>query len=202
MALSDGETAGPPNGSAMPIASTTRTPHDGARERLRALGAAAFAHVNGSLERHLHGTERLLRRFGNREAVCLAGLYHAVYGTAGITGRLVDADARDAIVAIIGAEAEDLAYLYGACDRERFHPRIGSPLQRLFIDRFSGAQYRLSEPQFAGFCEITLANEVELALDNADFRKRHADELMHLFERMRNVVSAAAYATAQQVFQS
>ena len=181
---------------------TARAANDGASERLRALGADAFAHVNGTLEHHLHGTERLLRRFGNREAVCVAGLYHAVYGTDGITGYLVPPDARDAIVAIIGTEAEDLVYLYGACDRVRFHPRFGTPLQRLFVDRFSESQYPVSEPQLRDFCEITVANEIELALGNRAFRTRHAAELLQLFDRMRGLVSDAAYAMAQHVLRS
>jgi len=186
---------------AMTGSSTARAARDHPGERLRALGAEAFAHVNGTLDRHLHGTERLLRRFGNREAVCLAGLYHAVYGTAGIRGRLVDPRARTVIVDIIGADAEALAYLYGACDRERFHPRIGTAAQRTFVDRFSGAQYSIVDSQLRGFCEITLANEVELAQGNAAYRMRHAGELMQLFARMRHHVSAAAYATAREVFQ-
>lgn len=101
--------------------------------RLHALGAGRFIHVNGTLERHLRGTQRLLRRFGGRDALCLAGLYHAVYGTDGISGRLVELGARKAIAAVIGDEAERMVYLYAACDRDRFHPRIGTPMQRVFV---------------------------------------------------------------------
>jgi hypothetical protein len=160
--------------------------------RLRALGAATFPHVNGTLERHLHGTERLLCQWGNREAVCVAGLYHAVYGTDGIEGRLVGPEAREAIAAVIGSEAEALAYLYGACDRERFHRRIGSDIQTMFVDRFTGCERSISEATLRGFCEITVANELELALDNADFRRRHADALLELVRRMGGLISDRA----------
>ena len=54
---------------------------------LRALGADAIAHVAGSLAAHLERTEGWLRRFGAREALCRAGLWHAVYG--------IDADESD-----------------------------------------------------------------------------------------------------------
>jgi len=47
---------------------------------LVAIGADAFPHVSGSLARHLAATERLLRNWGSRDALCIAGLYHAVYG--------------------------------------------------------------------------------------------------------------------------
>src|SRR5579864_1151588 len=104
--------------------STTMSVPEFALRQLHALGAGAFAHVNGSLALHLRGTEALLRRWGNREAVCLGGLYHAVYGTDRITGSLADLGMREAIAAVLGSEGEELAYLYGACARETFHPRI------------------------------------------------------------------------------
>ena len=172
-----------------------------ARARLHALGADAFAHLNGTLEAHLLGTERLLRRFGNEEAVCLAGLYHAVYGTDGITGALMPPgdEARSSVAALIGDEAESLAYLYGACDRERFHPRIGTPSQRLFADRFVNTSYWIDDMQLRAFCEISVANEVELGRVNPFFAVRHARELP-LFAWMRPLVTEAAYAMAREVF--
>jgi hypothetical protein len=168
-------------------------------ERLHALGAGAFPHVNGSLERHLHATAQLLQDWGNCEAVCLAGLYHAVYGTDGIDGCLVGLDAREAIAAVIGMEAEALAYLYGACDRERFHPRIGTAMQDRFVDRFTGDEYTITDTALRDFCEITVANELELALGNREFRRRHADALEELFGRMRGLVSDAAFNAAFEV---
>ena len=165
-------------------------------ERLHALGAGTFPHVNGTLERHLEGTERLLRQWGNREMVCVAGLYHAVYGTDGIEGCLTGLDTREALARVIGVEAESLVYLYGACDRERFHPRIGTPAQNAFVDRFAGREYPIGDAQLRDFCEITVANELDLALCNQDFARRHADELLELFGRMRGAISAAAERAA------
>ena len=175
---------------------TSRTPLD---ERLHALGAGAFPHVNGTLERHLHGTERLLREWGNRDAVCVAGLYHAVYGTDGIRGCLTGLDTRDVVARVIGDEAESIAYLYGACDRERFHRRIGTPAQHAFVDRFAGCEYPIGDGALRDFCEITVANELELALGNIDFARRHADELLALFGRMRGAISIAAARAAFDV---
>jgi hypothetical protein len=164
---------------------------------LRTLGADAFVHVNGSLALHLRGTERLLRRWGCREALCLAGLYHAVYGTDRITGCLVDLGQRTAIAGVIGVEAEGLAYLYGACARETFHPRIGTPEQRIYTDRFTGSEYRITQSQLCDLCEVTVANEVDLALGNDRFRTRHGRELMDFFDRMRGLASEAALAAAR-----
>jgi hypothetical protein len=160
--------------------------------QLQRLGAARFAHVNGTLEQHLYATMRLLRRWGNRGPVCVAGLYHAVYGTGGIAGRLAGLDARTAIAEVIGKEAEALAYLYGACDRERFHPRIGTASQSTFVDRFTNGEYEISEAELRAFCEMTVANELELAEASASFRDRHRAELRRLFARMGGLISDAA----------
>ena len=173
--------------------------HASLDERLHALGAAAFPHFNGTLERHLHGTERLLREWGNRDTVCVAGLYHAVYGTDGIRGSLAGLDARDAVSAFIGREAEALVYLYGACDRDRFHPRIGTGTQNTFVDRFAGREYAIGDAMLRDFCEITVANELDLALGNPAFARRHAGGLLALFGRMRGLISGAAECAVSEV---
>jgi hypothetical protein len=159
---------------------------------LQKLGAGGFAHVSGSLALHLRGTEALLRRWGNREAVCLAGLYHAVYGTAGIRGSLASLAMRGTIAHVIGAEAEALAYLYGACERDAFHRRIGTARGLLFADRFTASEYPITESQLRDFCELTLANELELALASERFRLGHRAELSELVDRMERLVSDAA----------
>lgn len=166
---------------------------------LIALGADAFPHVSGSLARHLCATERLLRDWGSRDALCLAGLYHAVYGTDGIRGSLAGLDRRGAIAAIIGAEAEALAYLYGACARAVFHPRIGTRDQLRFADRFTASEYAIGEPALRDFCEITVANEVELALASDAFRSKYAAELAAFFSRMNGLVSAECERTWRTV---
>jgi len=119
--------------------------------RLLALGADEFPHVAGSLAPHLLRTASLLQQWGNRPALCLAGLYHAVYGTDGIRGSLVALEHRGAIAGIIGSEAESVAYLYGACDRDAFHPRIGTGAPLQFVDRFTLSEYPIQDTALRGF---------------------------------------------------
>src|SRR3954451_15759285 len=138
---------------------------------LVALGGERLPHVSGTLAAHLRRTEHLLRSWGSRDALCLAGLYHAVYGTAGIRDKLVEVSQRRSIADVIGAEAEAIVYLYGACDRARYHPRIGTAAQSRFVDRFTGTEYRLSAASLRDFCELTMANEVELARTSERFRQ-------------------------------
>jgi len=167
-------------------------PLTGHYARLLALGAAAFPHVAGSLAPHLLRTASLLQRWGNRPALCLAGLYHAVYGTDGIRGSLVSLNHRRAIVDLIGNDAESITYLYGACDRGAFHPRVGTGASWQFVDRFTRSEYPIDDAALRDFCELSLANELELALSSDAFLIKHRGDLAQLAERMRPYVSASA----------
>ena len=160
--------------------------------RLAALGADDFPHVAGSLGPHLLRTASLLREWGNRPALCFAGLYHAVYGTDGIRGSLVAPEHRRAIIDIIGSEAESIAYLYGACDRQTFHPRIGTAAALQFVDRFTRSEYPIESPALRDFCELTLANELELGRSSEAFFVKHRDDLAALAAQMAPFVSARA----------
>lgn len=162
---------------------------------LRALGADATAHVAGSLAAHLERTEGWLRRFGAREALCRAGRYHAIYGTAGIQAALVPLTDRQAIAAAIGSEAEAIVYRYAACDRDRFHPRIGGADECTFADRFAGCDRVVTPAELRDFCELTLANELDLVAASPQFRRKHRDDLYDLAQRMQRHVSDAAYRT-------
>lgn len=166
---------------------------------LQAMCAGEFRHLNGSLAEHLRGTEALLTAWGARDALRLAGLYHAVYGTDGYNPALSGLDTRPRVAALIGDEAEALAYLYCACDRGRFYPRIGGAEQYRFVDRFMAQEYAIVPAQLRDLCELVLANELELAGRSEDFRARYGAPLAALFRRMRGQVGAAGYAHFERV---
>ena len=167
---------------------------------LIALGAADVAHVGGSLADHLRRTHDLLESFGARRALCIGGLYHAVYGTAGISATLVDAAQRAGIERTIGAEAESIAYMYGACDRARFHPRIGTSDERHFADRFLEREYLIGEAALRDFCELTVANQLDLARHSAKFRSRYSAQLREFCGRLDVHLSRAARGAWRQAF--
>ncbi|MGC4059730.1 MAG: hypothetical protein QM749_02235 [Aquabacterium sp.] len=169
--------------------------------QLQALGAGEFQHLNGSLATHLHGTEALLRQWGARPALCRAGLYHAVYGTDGYQPALLDVAHRQHIQSLLGEEAEGLAYLYGAADRGRFYPRIGTPAQCLFSDRFTHTDHEISPGQLADLCELVMANELEIAAASDAFRAQYGAALSGLFERMQGLVSDAAFGSYRAILQ-
>jgi hypothetical protein len=166
---------------------------------LQRMGAGDFAHLNGSLESHLCGTEALLRSWGAPERVCRAGLFHAAYGTAGFTDALTSISLRSEVSNLIGQQAEHLVYLYCACDRQKFYPSIGSPSQDQMPDRFAGCIVKLDPEALSDLCEITAANELEIAKGSQSFRVQHGAALAELFDRMGNHLSVEARQNAAEV---
>lgn len=165
---------------------------------LHELGVGEFRHLNGALIDHLRGTADLLAQWQARPVLCAAGLYHAVYGTAGFNASVVDVNKRKDIAAIIGDEAEALVYLYGSTDRAVCYPRFGTSAQDLFSDRFTQLEYRLAPQQLKDLCELTVANELDIARGSAAFRHQYGDALNDLFNRMSGLLSAPcrqAYAS-------
>ena len=137
-----------------------------ARDRLLALlqerGAGTLPHANGPLLDHLLGTEALLRSWRCTDAVVLAGLAHAIYGTDGFGDQLVGLDEHDLLLQAVGIEVEALVYLYASCDREVVHPRLAGQKTVLFRDRFTGETFQLSDEQARALANLTIANAVEL----------------------------------------
>ena len=74
-------------------------------------------HSGRSLFDHLVGTHDLLQRWGNREDVCNAGLFHSIYGTARFHYKVWPIEQRDVIRGLIGDYAEKLACLFCIMNR-------------------------------------------------------------------------------------
>jgi hypothetical protein len=69
---------------------------------------------------------------------------------------------------LAGAEVESLVYLYASCDRRFAYPQLGTPGPVAFRDRFSGEILHPSGDALRDFVDITLANEIEIALSADD----------------------------------
>ncbi|MCJ0762041.1 DUF6817 domain-containing protein [Variovorax terrae] len=84
-------------------------------------GSAAMhlAHSGRTLLLHLAGTWQLLRRWGNTQPICLAGLFHSIYGTNAFQRQSLPENRRPELQHAIGHGAEQLAWLFGAVDRPR-----------------------------------------------------------------------------------
>lgn len=170
-------------------------------QQLAELGARDFAHVNGTLIEHLEGTSQLLEKWGASAELQDAGLYHAAYGTAGFEETLVSTDQRDQIAAIIGDAAEEIVYQYCACDRKDFFSKIGASSNPEFRNRFTGESYYLAEGMLKDFCELTAANEIEIARSNEYFLKQYGPDLNQLFTKMAPYLTRVARKDVAEVFE-
>ncbi|MBK6017978.1 hypothetical protein JHN45_43720 [Streptomyces sp. MBT53] len=93
---------------------------------------------------------------------------------------------------VIGAEAEGIVYLYGACDRKATYPGLAEA-DGVFRDRFSGRGH-IPEPGLRrDLAELTAANELDLARHDFTFRERWGPQLLVLFTRFKPLLSQPAW---------
>lgn len=168
---------------------------------LEALNAGDFQHLNGDLASHLKGTESILKNWGSSELLKTAGLFHAAYGTAGFNQNMVSLELRGSIASTIGKDEEALVYLYCSCDRSFVFPQFGNQTEIQFKDRFNDDIFRLDSENTKLFCELTVANELELVYSSEAFKEEHGKGLLELFLRMEaylssNAIKAFKYALA------
>jgi Domain of unknown function (DUF6817) len=158
--------------------------------------------LNGSLEEHFIGVyDLLVVDWKAAPALQDAGLFHAAYGTSGFTDQMVSLDQRHLIADIIGEEAEEIVYLYCSCDRDVFWPSIGVTEPLLFKDRFSAAEFELAPQQLREFCELTAANELQLAANDPTFADQYRAVFIDIFIRMAPWLTPLATGHAQAVLE-
>ncbi len=174
------------------------TATDDALALLRATGADHLEHPGGTLLAHLWRVRDRLARWGAREALQLAGLCHAFYGTDGFALSLLPLERRAALRTAVGAEAEALVYLYASCDRTASYPALADD-GGAFRDRFTGGTVTPTPARRRDIAELTAANELDLAELDADFRRRWGPGLAELFDRLAPLLSDPARRDCRRV---
>ncbi|MEV6851710.1 DUF6817 domain-containing protein [Actinoplanes sp. NPDC051411] len=160
---------------------------DAARAFLVEHGADAIEHPGGTLFAHLLRVRERLGSLGAPAFVQLAGLTHAAYGTDGFDRVLISWTRRDLLRAVIGEEAEELVYLYGACDRDRTWPELVTA--RTVADRFTGRELMLEPGLAVPFVELTIVNELDVMDHNPAILSRHGEYFRELFARWEPLIS-------------
>jgi hypothetical protein len=137
--------------------------------------------------------------------LCDAGLYHAAYGIDGFDTSVVPLSRRNEIANIVGEEAEAIVYLFCSCDRGFVFSNIGQSSDIQFKDRFTGKEFVLTQEQATQFCELTVANELELALSSEEFLNKHGKGLYDFFIKFEPFLTQKAndafYETLSSVTQ-
>jgi hypothetical protein len=170
---------------------------------LHRLGAADIAHPGGTLLAHLGRVRERLAEWGARPALQLAGLCHACYGTDGFPTALLSPESpqspkggRAELAEVIGPEAEQIVYLYAACDRKATYPRLAEA-DGVFRDRFTGRGHTPEPRLRRDLAELSAANELDLAGQDFAFRERWGPELLALFTRFRPLLSQPAWSACR-----
>lgn len=167
------------------------------------LGAGRFSHIHTTLAGHLQSTSERLLQWGNNDSLCLAGLFHAVYGTFGLNEKLVDLKDRALVTQIIGKPAEEIVYIYASCNRALTHPEIANSTAPTFYDRFTGSVFVPDRQHLCDFAELTLANEIDVAEPAMGaYLAEHGEYMLPLF-RSRHflaLLSDKARAECRRLF--
>ncbi len=124
------------------------------------MGARETPHSGRFLYDHLAGVYGLLRRWDNPEPVCLAGLFHSVYGTSAFKKETVALSARGEVRTLIGDEAESLGYLFSVCERySSFFALLCG--ETTLKNRVSADAIPVDEKTLARLLELEIANFVD-----------------------------------------
>ncbi len=149
-------------------------------------------HLAGSLLDHLLGTHALLHAWTERVAVCDAGLFHSVYGTESFPHTAVPLHLRARVTAVIGPEAERLAYLFGAMARASLYDasRLGgaAPLRH----RLTGQRLDARASEIVDLYHLTAANWLEQRPHVPRRARQHRrDDYLHMRRHLRPSARAA-----------
>jgi hypothetical protein len=160
-------------------------------------GAKSIEHPGGTLYAHLCRVERRLADLGAGRDLQLAGLTHAVYGTDGFVRRLLAWSDRDSLRSVVGETAENVVYLYGACDRDRTWPLLADTAT--VHDRFTGQPEHIDASQLVSFVDLSIVNELDVIEQNPAMLEKHGNYFDDLFTRWAPVTSPSVIAEARRV---
>ena len=123
---------------------------------------------------------------------------HAAYSTDGYDVALLSVDERDVLRSVIGFEAEELVYRYGAATRAPFYRQLDQPLI-VWTDRFTGGSVTLDPVDVAPLVELTVANELDVVLFAESLPDGYSASLLALLTRARGLMSDLAWADVTTV---
>ena len=169
----------------------------GVRVWLRRHGAEQIAHPGGNLYAHLCRVSERLAVLGCSSAVQAAGLTHAVYGTDGFDLALLDRADRAVLRDLVGADAEELVYLYGACDRRRSWRELAKTGQ--VFDRFVRQVRTPNAAQLRSLMDLSIVNELDVIEHDPAVADRHGTYFRELFASWAPLASEQVIRDAQRV---
>ncbi len=134
-------------------------------DALIGLGAHKVAHQDETLIEHLHHTYDILQRMRSAEHVCLAGLFHGVYGTQALHAEKVEAlpeGLREQVSMLIGEEAEQLVFGFSVMSYDSLGRSLRNVLRPSGLpdlrDRRTGVSIPMSRERFDDLLQLKLGD--------------------------------------------
>ena len=149
-------------------------------------------HSGRTLRDHLVGTYEMLADWGCPEHVCTAGLFHSIYGTASYRNASTTFAKRDAVRAVIGADAEELAYLFCIADRRGFFYETNSAQPRVW-DRLAEALIETTPQRIDELLDVEAANLIE-QIDIEKVPPQAVGNFKQMLARAEGHMAAPAFA--------
>lgn len=169
---------------------------------LKEFDAHITPHSRRTLLEHLQGTYELLTQWGNDPIVCIAGLFHSIYGTYIFEKQSADLGMRDRISDVIGSESEQLVHLFCVTDRRTYYDLPFNSHFRL-RDITNDKPLELNRDSLGALIEIEVANVVE-AVPRRSKKKAldAAEQYRDAFARSQHYISKSATQAAERCFEA
>lgn len=130
-------------------------------ENLERFGISNTTHSKKTLISHLRGTYEILKKWDCENYICMAGLCHSIYGTESFSIAPATLDNREFMKTLIGQEAEELTYLFGAHQKESLWKNLDSVDVFSVHDRFLNRPLVIPSKSLSDLITLTLANWLE-----------------------------------------
>lgn len=167
---------------------------------LESAAAHETDHSGGDLLKHLTNTYGILRRWGCAEPLCVAGLFHSVYGTQAFRHAAFTLQQRQQVWDVIGTQAEQTAYLYCVANRSSIYENLDREAGYCLQTFKDGATISISRECLADLMTLDLANALEqlaripLTLDMIETERA-------IYEKAASLLPGAAIAEMQWAYQ-
>ncbi len=164
---------------------------------LQEMGIDTVPHTQKNYLAHLVAVYHLMQRHGRDEELCLAGLFHSIYGTEKFQGFKLTLDRREELAAKIGPRPERLAFWNCLMDRASMDRQLDRTAGPFTIDnRETRESMQLTLAEFDDLCCVHLFDWLEQA-----HRSRYGlDYRRDAYRRMAERVGGEALTAYREVF--
>ena len=150
-------------------------------ELLRDFRVDEISHFDRPLRDHLVGCFTLLDQWGAPSHVCVAGLFHSIYGTETFKSAAAAATDRPRIRNVIGNAAEDLVYLFSFGDRRRLSIDNRTP-PYLWTSHSGDERAEIDDKTLGWLVLVEAANFVEQLPHIDSISETTIDDMMQRFD--------------------